>query len=93
MDIKGSTALRSMQPPYSFLNGISLSSDARFWHIVVLKSDSRYHGVSGVGGSNPLVPTKKPQKNQPLKAGFFMPEICLGNYWGITGEKPPTIYS
>jgi len=23
------------------------------------------------------VPTKKPQKNQPFKAGFFMPEIYL----------------
>ncbi len=36
------------------------------------------HGVSGVGGSNPLVPTKILLKNQPLTAGFFMPEICTG---------------
>ncbi len=35
----------------------------------------RRHGVSGVGGSNPLVPTKIPLKNQPLRAGFFMPAI------------------
>lgn len=31
--------------------------------------------MSGVGGSNPLVPTKIPLKNQPLRAGFFMPAI------------------
>jgi len=41
----------------------------------------------GVGGSNPLVPTKKPLKNQPLKAGFFMPEICLGNNGGKTPDE------
>ncbi|HAS1764209.1 TPA: hypothetical protein I4G43_02875 [Enterobacter hormaechei subsp. hoffmannii] len=33
----------------------------------------RCHGVSGVGGSNPLVPTKTTQKNQPLMAGFLLP--------------------
>ncbi len=38
-------------------------------------SGYRQHGVSGVGGSNPLVPTKIPLKNQPLRAGFFMPAI------------------
>jgi len=46
--------------------------------------------VSGVGDSNPLVLTKKPQKNQPIKAGFFMSEIFLGNERGVMGEKLPT---
>jgi hypothetical protein len=34
---------------------------------------NRYHGVSGVGGSNPLVPTKIPKENQPSRLVF----LCL----------------
>ncbi|PNK90206.1 hypothetical protein CEQ31_011095 [Serratia odorifera] len=33
------------------------------------------HGVSGVGGSNPLMPTKHSFRNQPVAVGFFMPVI------------------
>ncbi|PWU37027.1 hypothetical protein C7R95_17445 [Enterobacter hormaechei] len=33
----------------------------------------RCHGGSGGGGSNPLLPTKTTQKNQPLMAGFLLP--------------------
>ncbi|CRH30067.1 hypothetical protein BN1182_BP_00590, partial [Pantoea ananatis] len=36
------------------------------------------HGVSGVGGSNPLVPTKLSLKKQPVTAAFLLPEICDG---------------
>ncbi|EFB2865078.1 TPA: hypothetical protein GF726_03555 [Escherichia coli] len=37
-------------------------------HRAIIK---RRHGVSGVGGSNPLVPTKNPKKNQPLRLVFL----------------------
>ncbi|WP_283605890.1 hypothetical protein, partial [Lactobacillus gallinarum] len=33
------------------------------------------HGVSGVGGSNPLVPTKNPKKKPTLTVGFFISAI------------------
>nr|KAA0552500.1 hypothetical protein F0329_17300 [Citrobacter werkmanii] len=32
---------------------------------------SRCHGVSGVGGSNPLVPTKNPNKTNPCGWFFY----------------------
>ncbi|PQQ36646.1 hypothetical protein C6H68_17835 [Photorhabdus luminescens] len=34
------------------------------------------------------MPTKFPQKNQPLMVGFFMAGIWLGKNRGKTGEKP-----
>lgn len=34
-------------------------------------SGYRQHGVSGVGGSNPLAPTKKKHKNQDVTAVFI----------------------
>ncbi|APH85280.1 hypothetical protein LFZ18_11340 [Salmonella enterica subsp. enterica serovar Itami str. SA20014991] len=49
-------------------------------------SGYRQHGVSGVGGSNPLVPTKIPLKNQPVRAVFFMAQFPTGKLWGETGE-------
>ncbi|RSB18563.1 hypothetical protein EGK65_02330 [Citrobacter farmeri] len=52
--------------------------NVRFWHIAAFMTVTLRHGVLGVGGSNPLVPTKIPLKNQPFTAGFFMPEICTG---------------
>ncbi len=42
------------------------------------------HGVSGVGGSNPLVPIKILLKNQPFMAVF----LCLFFIRGIVGVKP-----
>ncbi|QDW32848.1 hypothetical protein FFE93_007120 [Yersinia sp. KBS0713] len=37
------------------------------------------HGVSGVEGSNPFMPTKIPQENQSVRVGFF---VC-----GISGRE------
>ncbi|MGE8033251.1 hypothetical protein ACQKOC_23155, partial [Enterobacter mori] len=42
------------------------------------------HGVSGVGGSNPLVPTKNTFKTSLLRLVFSY----LFFVRGITGEKP-----
>ncbi|QCW57070.1 hypothetical protein FGF61_23910 [Citrobacter freundii] len=40
----------------------------------------RCHGVSGVGGSNPLVPTKNPRKNN-LRAGFLCLRFIIPEYY------------
>ncbi|AUT97481.1 hypothetical protein MC47_020230 [Citrobacter freundii] len=51
-----------------------------------LKAILRRHGVSGVGGSNPLVPTKNPLRTSLLRMFFyacFLNGEATGNYGGI----------
>ncbi|ELN58116.1 Gifsy-2 prophage protein, partial [Salmonella enterica subsp. enterica serovar Enteritidis str. 13183-1] len=47
----------------------------------------RQHGGSGVGGSNPLVPTKIPLKNQPVRAVFLWLNFLRGSYGVKLGNK------
>ena len=62
-------------------------TNIRFWHIAALKTVARRHGVSGGGGSNPLVPTKNPLRTSLLRLFFyacFLNGEASGNYWGET---------
>ncbi|ECW0818272.1 hypothetical protein F3R42_04410 [Salmonella enterica subsp. enterica] len=43
--------------------------------------------MSGVGGSNPLVPTKIPLKNQPVRAVFLWLNFLRGSYGVKLGNK------
>ncbi|TCC61569.1 hypothetical protein EY920_23980 [Citrobacter braakii] len=51
--------------------------------------------MSGVGGSNPLVPTKNPLRTSLLRLVFY---VCFlygetpGNYWGETIDRSPANY-
>ncbi|HAT8006694.1 TPA: hypothetical protein GF860_21210 [Citrobacter koseri] len=60
--------------------------NVRSWHIAAFKTVTLRHGVSWVGGSNPLVPTKLLLKNQPVKDGI----LCLKFVRGEMGGKPPS---
>ena len=59
------------------------------------KNSSHRHGVSGGGGSNPLVPTKTPLRTR-LYGWFFY--ACFlygetqGDYWGETIDRLPANY-
>ncbi len=51
------------------------------------------HGVSGVGGSNPLVPTKIPLRTSLLWLFFydcFLNGEAMGNYGGKTRQMLPS---
>ena len=60
---------------YSFHN-------VRSWHIAAIEMVAHRHGVSGVGGSNPLVPTKNPLRTSLLRLVF----LCLFSVRGNSGE-------
>ena len=60
---------------YSFHN-------VRSWHIAAIEMVAHRHGVSGVGGSNPLVPTTNPLRTSLLRLVF----LCLFSVRGNSGE-------
>ncbi|EKN4935295.1 hypothetical protein DVP09_07175 [Yersinia enterocolitica] len=47
--------------------------------------------MSGVGGSNPLMPTKYPKENQSVRVGFFVCGIGDREIQGKPKGKTPTI--
>ena len=57
-------------------------NSVRFWHIAAIEMVAHRHGVSGVGGSNPLVPTKNPRRTSLLGLVF----LCLFSERGSNGE-------
>ncbi len=57
--------------------------NVRSWHLADIVPDDRpRYGVSGGGGSNPLVPTKNTLKTSLLWLVF----LCISHAWGETGE-------
>ena len=56
--------------------------NACLYYTVVLDMLARCYGVSGVGGSNPLVPTKNPLRTSLLRLVF----LCLFSERGSFGE-------
>ena len=73
--------MRTLRIQHRAILGLPVNN-ARFWHKAALKMVARRHGVSGVGGSNPLVPTRNSFKNQPLRLVF----LCLFSVRGSNGE-------